>query len=352
VNYVNHTNAVDPSPADPPSRALATLLATARRTPGLDGLEGRIADLAALLAGQLRELERRLSDHVPADGRDLTDAARHLLLGPGKRLRPVLALVAGSLAGMRPAALLDAALAAELIHGATLLHDDVIDEGELRRGVPAARVVWGNSVSVLAGDLVLVRALQLVATYRHPGLLAEALRVLARMVDAEAVQLAARGRADGAIERYWAVVEGKTAALFEWAARAGALLAGDGALADRLGRFAAKCGLAFQVMDDLRDLAGGGDKTVLADVREGKVTLPVAIAIQRAPALAAWIAGAADRGADGAAAIAEQVHATGAAAEARRIAEALVADATEALCGLESSGAGATLVALARGIVQ
>jgi octaprenyl-diphosphate synthase len=366
MNLPNDTNtpAAAPSPAAPAgsqgaTRALASLLATARRTPGLAASSARLDELAVLLGGDLRALERLLAEAVPADGRPITSAARHLLLAPGKRLRPMLTLLAGSLAGLARTRLLDAALAAELVHGATLLHDDVIDDGDLRRGLPAARVVWGNSVSVLAGDFALIRALERIAGYGCAALVGEALTMLGRMVEAEALQLATRGQVEGARERYWAVARGKTASLFEWAARAGAVLAGDLDLAERLGLFAAGCGVAFQIMDDVRDLGCGGDKTLFADLREGKVTLPVALALERDPGLRTLLAaGTTDDGGDAlgaavaAGSLAARVRACGAADEARRIAAKHVDEATARLDPLAGRAEGGALAALARSIVQ
>src|SRR5690606_25678383 len=183
----------------------------------------------------------------------------------------------------------DLAVACELVHAATLLHDDVIDEGTERRGAPAARVIYGNSASVLAGDALFTEALRLVGRAGVPGLLDELLTVIAEMVDAEALQLERRGRLDLSREAYLRVIRGKTATLFRWALRAGGGAAGLGAgQVDALGEAGASLGLAFQLTDDLLDLDGDPavtGKDALADLRQGKVTWPVILACEREPDL-------------------------------------------------------------------
>jgi octaprenyl-diphosphate synthase len=167
---------------------------------------------------------------------------------------------------------------------ATLLHDDVIDDSDQRRGRPTSRRVWGNAVSVLAGDMLLVEALRLaslgVTNDRHDGQTwTELVTTLGRLVDGEIIQL--RGRLSVSLDEatYFDIVRGKTASLFEWALRAGARTGGASLAAiDALGRFGASLGVAFQLVDDLLDYDGDAahtGKTLFADLAEGKVTLPL-----------------------------------------------------------------------------
>jgi len=173
---------------------------------------------------------------------------------------------------------------------ATLLHDDVVDDGDQRRGRPTSRRVWGNAVSVLAGDLLLVESLRLASSASRETW-SELLSTLRLLVDGEVVQL--RGRLVVSLEEatYFEIVRGKTASLFEWALRAGAREAGgDPAAVAALGSFGAHLGVAFQLVDDVLDYSGEDTgKTVLADLAEGKVTLPLLRAAQRWPEIQALV---------------------------------------------------------------
>jgi octaprenyl-diphosphate synthase len=175
------------------------------------------------------------------------------------------------------------------VHSATLLHDDVVDLAERRRGAPAACVVYGNAASIFAGDWLLVAALRRIAAAGVDGLLDKMLAVIDEMIVAESVQLERRGKLAGAREDYFAIVEGKTAALFRWAMIAGARSAGLPAAAEgALERYGLHLGVAFQAVDDELDYGGAGAETgkdPLADLREGKVTFPLVVAIEREPAL-------------------------------------------------------------------
>lgn len=263
-------------------------LADATARAGLGALADRLLSIRRWVDDDLSALEAVL---LGVGGDDVGwAAATHLLHRPGKRVRPLCTVLAARLGHGPPdrALIANIAVAGELVHTATLLHDDVIDLGELRRGAPSSRVVYGNSASVLAGDHLLVEALR--AARRGPPVLAdELLDAIAQMVGAEALQLDLRGRFDPDPALYWRVVEGKTAALFRWALRAGGHLArlnttqleALGAAGDHLGR-------CFQLVDDALDFspsAAAIGKLPLADLREGKCTYPVIVAVQRAPAL-------------------------------------------------------------------
>lgn len=298
-------------------------LAAASRDAGLDHLAGRLDTLWRWLADDLVALEAALSD-VGHDGTDLGwRAARYLLARPGKRIRPVCLALAARVGGHGfDDAVRDAAVACELVHTATLLHDDVIDEGTERRGVPAARRVYGNTASVLGGDHLLVEALRRTEGAAH----GELLDVVAAMVNAEAMQLERRRRFDGDRAAYFRIVEGKTAALFRWALRAGGRLAAlPPEAVQTLGEVGTSLGVAFQLVDDLLDLEGDPEitgKSACADLREGKLTWPLLLAAEREPDLAARLQlyASADNELDPrvAARLVDDVRATGAIDAARR----------------------------------
>jgi len=248
----------------------------------------RIADVASLFAEDMKFVEDELSRAARTGMAPATDSAVHLLEAGGKRVRPLTVLLAASCFGSTVTqAVRELAVVAELVHLATLLHDDVIDDGMERRGHPAARRVWGNAVSVLAGDLLLTHALERTsAAVRHGGdasALVDLITTLRRLVDGEVVQLRSRSRLDLEEATYFHVVRDKTASLFGWAARVGARSGGASeAAAQSFGVFGEHVGIAFQLVDDCLDYAGDPEvtgKTLLIDLHEGKVTLPLIRAV-------------------------------------------------------------------------
>ncbi len=186
-------------------------------------------------------------------------------------------------------AALDLGVAAELVHMATLLHDDVVDGGELRRGAPASRVLYGNAASVFAGDWLLVEALRRVRRCGVSGTLDSLLDTVDQMISAEAEQLDRRGLIAVDRESYFSVVEGKTAALFRWAMEAGGRAGGlDNASCEALSQFGLHLGVAFQLVDDMLDYAGDAGETgknLFADLEEGKLTYPLILGLERDPAV-------------------------------------------------------------------
>lgn len=249
-------------------------------------LEERLTEAQELLRDDLGWVERALLESAgegPAPG---ADAARHLVAQGGKRVRPMALLLSSACFGQVPEASRHMAVCVELIHSATLLHDDVIDEGTERRGQAAARMVWGNAVSVLSGDLLLTHAL-VTAQQHAPALMPAMLVMLRRLVEGEIVQLRGRAELEVSESTYAAILRDKTAALFRFATSAGAELAGAPVRARALlAEFGECIGMAFQLVDDLLDYAGDGTgKTMLADLRQGKLTLPLVLAAQQEPEL-------------------------------------------------------------------
>ena len=209
-------------------------------------------------------------------GGPLLEAARRLALGRGaKRIRPrlVLAAALGRTAPLQ--SLVDVALAGELIHTASLLHDDVVDEGTLRRGQPTANATWGNAVAVLSGDLVLSLALE--RLHRQPvTLLVSAVEIVLRMSRASMLEISSRGSLELGIDGWQRIALGKTAELFGWCCAAPALLVGDDAAAARLRDGGRHLGLAYQLADDLSDiLPQSTGKDRFADLTERTPSYPI-----------------------------------------------------------------------------
>ncbi|HEY8088787.1 MAG TPA: polyprenyl synthetase family protein [Polyangiaceae bacterium] len=298
----------------------------------------RLAQVQTLLGDDLAVVDRELARMTREGVSPATDSATHLLEAGGKRVRPLTVLLASACFGPVPAGARDVAVAAELVHLATLLHDDVIDDGQQRRGLTTPRRIWGNAVSVLAGDLLLTHALERTATAAPPAVLADLFATLRRLVDGEVVQLRGRAQLDVREEVYFRVVQDKTASLFAWAARAGACVAGASHEAvEALGEFGARVGVAFQLVDDVLDYAGdpaATGKAVLGDLLEGKLTLPLLRAMAARPALGDDVA--AVRAGDEAAAarVAEAVRASGACDDVRALAVEETTRARQALAAV------------------
>jgi octaprenyl-diphosphate synthase len=242
------------------------------------------------LEPSLLALESQLEEATRDAGEKLQAAARHLVAAGGKRVRPTVTLLAAGACGGSLAAAVPYAAAAELTHSATLLHDDVIDDGPERRGRPASRVLWGNAVSVLSGDWLLTRALEIVSTApARSAALPALLATMRRLVEGEVLQLSLRGTFAATEQDYLDVVIGKTGSLFGWAAAAGAWSAGlTGRVPEALVRFGESVGIAFQLVDDALDYAADPrllGKRLGADLAEGKATLPLIRACAAQPGL-------------------------------------------------------------------
>ena len=240
-------------------------------------------DLAQQFA---QTVEGRLGTALAGDrGGVLAEASRALCLqAGGKRIRPRLTFLLGEAAGAPPAALEDVAAAGELIHGASLLHDDVVDEASVRRRRPTANARWGNAVAVLAGDWLLSTAFALLRPHPRP-VTTGAIEVVGAMSNAAALELEARGRLDLPLAQWRSIAEGKTGALFAWCGRSAALLAAREDLAPGYEEFGRRLGVAFQLADDLKDLAGGEGKDRFADLKNKNPSVPILWAAQRSDAL-------------------------------------------------------------------
>jgi octaprenyl-diphosphate synthase len=257
-------------------------------------LADRLAALRDWLQDDLSELDDALGRVVAMPTKDIAwDAARYLLEQSGKRVRPLCVMLGARMGGRAfDDDIRQVAIAAELVHTATLLHDDVIDQGAERRGVSTSRMVYGNAASVLGGDHLLIDALRRVGGIDHHAM-SQLLTVIADMVSAEALQLEMRKSFRPDREIYLKVVEGKTAALFSWALEAGGRLGGlDAALATTLGEVGRHLGMTFQLIDDLLDVEGDPEemgKMGCLDLAEGKLTWPTILAAERCPETASLL---------------------------------------------------------------
>jgi octaprenyl-diphosphate synthase len=214
--------------------------------------------------------------------------ASHIVAAGGKRLRPMLTLASARLCGYQGERHLGLAACVEFIHTATLLHDDVVDASDLRRGLATANAVWGNKPSVLVGDFLFSRAFQLMVADGSLDVLRILSNASAVIAEGEVLQLMTANDTSSDDTTYMQVIEAKTAALFAAACRVGAVVADRPAAEEAaLERFGSGFGIAFQLVDDVLDysaLQAELGKAVGDDFRDGKITLPVVLALQRGDA--------------------------------------------------------------------
>ena len=210
----------------------------------------------------------------------------HLLHAGGKRIRPVVTLLAGRVFGAPDEAVVPIAAAAEMIHMATLVHDDVIDGARSRRGRPTVNAIWGDYPAVLTGDFMLARAMSIIVDHGHPRVLKVMSDMIYEMCEGEIAQHEAKGRLDLTEQEYLRRIGKKTARFFQACSESGALLAGASPAHVRaMGQFGYNLGMAFQVVDDLLDMTGDErtmGKPVGSDLAQGVLTLPVIYLLQRA----------------------------------------------------------------------
>ncbi|HEY8417730.1 MAG TPA: polyprenyl synthetase family protein [Limnochordales bacterium] len=238
-------------------------------------VEAVLADIGPYL----QELERQLRQAMDDSGPETRDIALHLIDGGGKRIRPIMTLLSARVFAEDVRRAIPVGVAAELIHMATLVHDDVIDEASTRRGRPTVNNRWGNHSAVLAGDCLLAKALVLLVDHSTPEIVRIMSDMILRMCDGEIQQKASLGRLDQTEDDYFRRIEKKTALFFAACCQAGALLHGASpAQARALAEYGRNIGMAFQVVDDLLDVSGEAavvGKPVGNDLMAGVLTLPV-----------------------------------------------------------------------------
>jgi octaprenyl-diphosphate synthase len=244
-----------------------------------------LTPIMELVASGMAGVNRIILDKAVSNVDLIPKLAHHLIDSGGKRLRPMLTIAAAELCGYTGQSHIPLAASVEFMHTATLLHDDVVDESDVRRGKKAARILWGNQASVLVGDFLLGHAFRMmveVGSLPSLRILSNAAAVIA---EGEVMQLAAAKNMTTSEEHYLAIIDAKTAALFSAAAEVGAAVAGrPAAELQALKTYGRSLGIAFQLIDDALDYGGDSSKlgkSVGDDFREGKITLPVILAYRR-----------------------------------------------------------------------
>lgn len=306
------------------------------RPAGLDGL-------MQLCGGDLERVNHAIVERMHSPVELIPQLAKHLVEAGGKRLRPLLTLAAARLCNYRGDKHILLSACVEFIHTATLLHDDVVDESDLRRGRETANALFGNSAAVLVGDFLYSRSFQMmvgVGDMRVMRILADATNVIA---EGEVLQLLNVHNADVGVEAYLQVIHYKTATLFEAATRLGAVIGGvdeDGQA--RLALFGRHIGTAFQLIDDVLDYSGAEAETgkhLGDDLAEGKPTLPLIHVMQHgSPAQSALVRQAIETGGrDAFADVLQAVQETGALAATREYAAREAAIAAKQLDDLPAS---------------
>jgi octaprenyl-diphosphate synthase len=260
---------------------LSTVAATTPAEPNLDRAKDLVAD-------DMAKVNALILDRLESEVTMIPELARHLIAAGGKRIRPTLTLLSARLAGHAGDRHIGLATAVEFIHTATLLHDDVVDASDLRRGRSTANALWGNKAPVLVGDFLFSRAFQLMVkdgSLRVLELLSDASAVIA---EGEVAQLLTAGEVGTSEAAYFEVIRAKTAALFRAACQIGAVVADREPEAEEaLAVYGEEVGIAFQLVDDALDYSAREaklGKTIGDDFREGKASLPVLLAYARGDA--------------------------------------------------------------------
>jgi octaprenyl-diphosphate synthase len=239
----------------------------------------------ALIADDLRRVEEELRTDSISSVDAITAIGKYLHDGGGKRLRPALLLLSAGACGAQSEMGIRLGAVVEMIHTATLVHDDVIDAADIRRGRPSTNSRWGNHVSVLAGDWLYMQAFNLSLRERNFHILDLLTNLTQMMVEGELLQLDQLGNIDLTEEDYFDLVSRKTAALFAVCSRLGAVVARASEDTEAaLGEYGCNLGMAFQLVDDILDFTSSAKtlgKPVGSDLREGKVTLPLILALER-----------------------------------------------------------------------
>jgi heptaprenyl diphosphate synthase len=349
--------------------ALSAVPARSRRSSGSAALPEADPDLTAAVSDGLDEVEVRLLEAV-AHTDELADAtSRHLVLAGGKRVRPMLTLLASHLGDAGAPGVVTAAVAVELVHLASLYHDDVMDSAPVRRGAPAAQALWGNDVAILTGDLLFARASRLVAELGPDAVRLQA-ETFERLCLGQMHETVGPRPGEDPVAHHLQVLSDKTGSLIALAARFGAMLSGcRPEVVDVLVAYGERVGVAFQLADDVLDLSRGaqgpdgtGDpgtgKQAGTDLREGVATLPVLLARERAArgdAAAGELVALLDADLAPDAALTRAVDALAASPvtdEAREQARRWSADAVAVLAPLPDGPVKDALVAFAQGVID
>lgn len=234
----------------------------------------------------LEAIETALKHHLNPHIDMAEKIAGHILFAGGKRLRPILMVLSARLCGYKGKDHIVFSTVFEYLHAATLLHDDILDEASARRGKKAAHLIWGNPKTILTGDFLLARSIQIAAETNKIGLIKVVAEAAEKMALGEIDQLMNTGKTDISEKQYLKIISWKTAVLFQSACMAGAIVAdAPDNIIEALSVYGFNLGLAFQMVDDLLDYLSDTEtlgKNVGTDLKEGKITLPVIYALQNA----------------------------------------------------------------------
>ena len=243
-----------------------------------------VKEFFELLREDLAAIEREFGRDTVSDVEAITEIGEYLRNGGGKRIRPALLLLSAKLFDYEGRGAVRLGAVVEIIHTATLVHDDIIDEAQTRRGRPAANTQWGNSKCVLAGDWLYMQAFKVAVQERNFRILDTLIELTQQMVEGELLQMEKLGRLIS-LDEHFDLIYRKTACLFSVCMRLGAIIGGATAeQEDSLGRYGRNLGMAFQIVDDVLDLTASESvlgKPVASDLREGKVTMAVIHALER-----------------------------------------------------------------------
>ncbi|MEN8173399.1 MAG: polyprenyl synthetase family protein [Chloroflexota bacterium] len=293
----------------------------------------------SLVEGRIQLVEARMREYVEEHHPDLRLVLDHLISSGGKRIRPAVALLAGSMLGAEKDPLITLAASIEMLHTATLVHDDLIDDSLLRRGMPTLNAKWSPAATVLAGDYIFARAAELASQTESIVVMQLFAKTLATIVNGEVTQLfTSRGVASR--EDYYQRIYAKTASMFVLATRAAAVLSPvDDGVVESVHQYGYEVGMAFQIIDDILDFTGEQatvGKPVASDLRQGLVTLP-ALYYQEAnpgdPDMQAVLNGEYHNG-ERLTRLVKSIRASGAIQQAHDEAKSFVARGLEALNGL------------------
>lgn len=254
----------------------------------VNGVAGPLSRVFEPVQSQLDEVDRRISAQATAFDPAIEGYVAYAIGGGGKRLRPLVALLSGGATGSLVSGHVDLAVIVELIHLATLVHDDIMDEAERRRSQPTVNARWGNSLSVLLGDVLFAHALNLATDFDDTNISRTIARTATEVCSGEMIQTQRRFDLHLSREEYFRIIGLKTGSLFSCAAELGAVISGaPDEIVSRLQSFGAKIGTAYQIYDDCLDIAGTEietGKTLGTDLRKGKLTLPVLTLLESASA--------------------------------------------------------------------
>ena len=242
--------------------------------------------LSIPVQADLEEVEKMLASELTTGMERIDSIIQYVIQNGGKRIRPTVLILAGRMAGAQAKPLPRIAASIEMFHTASLLHDDVIDDAQMRRGKPSAKAKWGNQVSVLVGDLLFCRGSQILVDHGEPRLLQAMNTAISQTTEGELLETLHQNDAEVNADTYMKIIRGKTGALFALAAGAGAIIAGvEHSFEKALHLFGMELGQAFQLADDALDYVADEQrfgKTAGTDLREGKITYPLIIALAKA----------------------------------------------------------------------